>query len=106
MLPVGKPKCKKLKAGRLEQQVPVLVGEVGYPRDSVAEVSYDVDGGGEQGNDPDQGGESPGPGGDGCEEAPGGVCGEEEERHHQGRRPQRLLREDCLEAGIDTGKTV
>ena len=48
MLPVGKPECKKLKAGRLEQQVPVLVGEVGYPGDSVAEVSYDVDGGGEQ----------------------------------------------------------
>ena len=48
MLPVGKSECKKLKAGRLEQQVPVLVGEVGYPGDSVAEVSDDVDGGGEQ----------------------------------------------------------
>ena len=48
MLPVGKSECKKLKASCLEQQVPVLVGEVGYPRDSVAEVSYDVDGGGEQ----------------------------------------------------------
>ena len=48
MLPVGKPECKKLKAGRLEQQVPVLVGEVGYPGDPVTEVSYDVDGGGEE----------------------------------------------------------
>ena len=48
MLPVGKSECKKLKAGRLKQQVPVLVGEVGYPGDAVAEVADHVDGGGEQ----------------------------------------------------------
>ena len=46
--PVGEPECKKLKAGRLKEQVPVLVGEVGYPGDAVAEVADHVDGGGEQ----------------------------------------------------------
>ena len=46
--PVGQAEGEQLKTGRLEEEVAVLVGEVGDAGDPVAEVPDDVDGGGEQ----------------------------------------------------------